>query len=209
MSSRRSFATRAIPCDVIWIDIHYMDEYKVFTFDPERFPDPDGTNDYLHDLGFKSVWILDPAVKGEPGYAVYDEGVSERHFLRDAEGHEHHESTWPGEAAFPDYTRPETRAWWTRLTREFLERGMDGVWVDLNEPSPILPLGAELPVDLRASRRRRDGAWKPRPIPQRLRPLDGESYRRRDASIPAGAAPLRSFTLELPRRAALCGDLDR
>jgi alpha-glucosidase len=79
---------------------------------------------------------------------VYDEGVSERHFLRDAEGHEHHESTWPGEAAFPDYTRPETQAWWTRLTRAFLERGMDGVWVDLNEPSPILPLGAELPGDL-------------------------------------------------------------
>jgi alpha-glucosidase len=30
----------------------------------------------------------------------------------------------------------------------FLEHGMDGVWVDLNEPSPILPLGAELPGDL-------------------------------------------------------------
>jgi alpha-glucosidase len=144
----REFRKRAIPCDAIWIDIHYMDEYKVFTFDPERFPDPTGTNDYLHELGFKSVWILDPAVKAEAGYRVYDEGVSEGHFLRDAEGYEHHESTWPGEAAFPDYTRPETRAWWMRLTREFLERGMDGVWVDLNEPSPILPLGAELPEDL-------------------------------------------------------------
>jgi len=145
----REFRKHAIPCDVIWIDIHYMDEYKVFTFDPERFPDPAGTNDYLHGLGFKSVWILDPAVKAEAGYGVYDEGVSEGHFLCDAEGREHHESTWPGNAAFPDYTRPETRAWWTRLTVQFLERGMDGVWIDLNEPSPILPLGAELPEALR------------------------------------------------------------
>jgi alpha-glucosidase len=144
----REIRKRAIPCDVIWIDIHYMDEYKVFTFDQERFPDPEGTNRYLHDCGFKSVWILDPAVKAEAGYRVYDEGVAEGHFLRDAEGGEHHESTWPGEAAFPDYSRPETRAWWTGLTRGFLEHGMDGVWVDLNEPSPILPLGAELPEDL-------------------------------------------------------------
>ncbi len=143
------FRKRELPCDVIWVDIHYMDEYKVFTFDPERFPDPKGTNDYLHALDFKSVWILDPAIKAEAGYAVYDEGVSGSHFLTDAEGREHQEWTWPGYAAFPDYTRPETRAWWLRRTIEFLEQGMDGVWVDLNEPSPILPLGAELPEDLR------------------------------------------------------------
>jgi alpha-glucosidase len=145
----REFRARRIPCDVIWIDIHYMDEYKVFTFDPEGFPDPKGTNDYLHELGFKSVWILDPAVKAEPGYTVYDEGVTGGHFVCDAEGNEYHAWTWTGDAAFPDYTRPETRAWWKRLTAEILETGMDGLWVDLNEPSPILPLGAELPEDLR------------------------------------------------------------
>ena len=80
----REFRARRIPCDVIWIDIHYMDRYKVFTFDAKRFPDPNATNDCLHELGFKSVWILDPAVKTEPGYSVYDEGVSQGHFVRDA-----------------------------------------------------------------------------------------------------------------------------
>lgn len=145
----RELRARRIPCDAIWIDIHYMDRYKVFTFDPEGFPDPKATNDYLHGLGFKSVWILDPGVKAEPGYAVYDEGVAGGHFLCDPEGNEHHEWTWAGDVAFPDFTRPETRAWWGRLTRGFLEQGMDGLWVDLNEPSPILPMGAELPGDLR------------------------------------------------------------
>ena len=143
------FRKRKLPCDAIWIDIHYMDGYKAFTFDPERFPDPKRTNDFLHGLGFKSVWILDPAIKTEAGYPVYEEGVAAGHFLKDAQGQEHHEWTWPGEAAFPDYTRTETRTWWARLSAEFLEQGMDGVWVDLNEPSPILPLGAELPEDLR------------------------------------------------------------
>lgn len=139
---------RQIPCDVIWIDIHYMDAYKVFTFDPEGFPDPKATNDYLHARGFKSVWILDPAIKAEPGYDVYEEGVAEGHFLTDAEEREYRAWTWPGDAAFPDYTRPETRAWWRRRTVAFLEQDMDGLWVDLNEPSPILPHGAELPEEL-------------------------------------------------------------
>jgi hypothetical protein len=125
-----------------------MDEYKVFTFDSKRFPDPKGTNDYLHERGFRSVWILDPAVKVEEGYAVYEQGVAGDHFLKDSDGREYHAWTWPGDAAFPDYTRPETRAWWKELTTEFLKHGMDGVWVDLNEPSPILPPGSELPDDL-------------------------------------------------------------
>lgn len=140
--------TRSVPCDAIWVDIHYMDAYKVFTFEPEGFPDPEGTNEYLHRLGFKSVWILDPAVKAEAGYSVYEEGVAGAHFLLDAGGREHHEWTWPGDAAFPDFTRPETRRWWTERSIDFLERGMDGLWVDLNEPSPILPHGAELPESL-------------------------------------------------------------
>ncbi len=142
------FRRRAIPCDVIWIDIHYMDEYKVFTFDPERFPDPGSTNAYLHERGLRAVWILDPAVKAEPGYSVFDQGIAGGHFLCDRQGRLYLGTTWPGEAAFPDFTHPETRAWWKRLTRAFLEHGADGLWVDLNEPSLILPLGAELPEDL-------------------------------------------------------------
>jgi alpha-glucosidase len=142
------FRARMIPCDVIWIDIHYMDQYKVFTFDPEGFPDPNATNDFLHALGFKTVWILDPAVRAESGWEVYDAGVAGGHFLCDPDGKEHHAWTWTGDAAFPDFTRPETRSWWKRLTMDLLECGMDGLWVDLNEPSPILPMGAELPEDL-------------------------------------------------------------
>ncbi len=145
----RELRARRIPCDVIWIDIHYMDEYKVFTFDPEGFPDPEGTNRDLHTLDFKSVWILDPAVKVEPGYSVYDEGVAGGHFLCSPDGTEYHAWTWTGDAAFPDFTRPQTQAWWRRHCIELLGTGMDGLWVDLNEPSPILPLGAELPDDLK------------------------------------------------------------
>ena len=63
------FRKRQIPCDVIWIDIDFMDKFKIFTFDPKRFPNPTATNSYLHEHGFKSVWMVDPGVKIEKGYS--------------------------------------------------------------------------------------------------------------------------------------------
>jgi alpha-glucosidase len=158
----QEFRTREIPCDVIWIDIHYMDEYKVFTFDPERFPDPKETNDHLHQMGFRSVWILDPAVKAEPRYHVYEDGTAEGHFLCDPEGREYHGSTWPGDAAFPDFTRPETQAWWKGLTEELLERGVDGVWVDLTSPPSFCRLA---PSFLRICSTGEAASSRPGPMP--------------------------------------------
>ena len=63
-----------------------MDGFRIFTFDDEKFPDPSGLNEYLHGIGFKSVWILDPGVKVEPGFAVYDEGLAGDHFIRKPDG---------------------------------------------------------------------------------------------------------------------------
>lgn len=129
------FRSRKIPCDVIWMDIHYMDGYRIFTFNPTEFPDPKGLNRYLHDRGFKSVWMIDPGVKAEPGYRVYDSGTAIGAWVRDAKGADFHGNVWPGACVFPDFTRPETRAWWSELYGSFMATGVDGVWNDMNEPS--------------------------------------------------------------------------
>jgi alpha-glucosidase len=34
----RGFREHRIPCDVVWVDIDYMDGYRSFTFDPQAFP---------------------------------------------------------------------------------------------------------------------------------------------------------------------------
>jgi alpha-glucosidase len=144
------FRARSIPCDVLWIDIDYMDEFRIFTFDESLFPDPQGLNGYLHDNGFKSVWILDPGVKAEPegGYFVYDEGLAGDHFIRQPDGELFVADSWPGASVWPDYTSPETRQWWQSYLPDFLDRGVDGVWIDLNEPSIVVPPNASFPEDL-------------------------------------------------------------
>ena len=135
------FRSRRIPCDVIWVDIDYMDGYRVFTFDSQGFPDPASTNDYLHSRGFKAVWMIDCGVKQEPGYFVYDQGTDGDHWILTADGQEYNGTVWPGLCAFPDYTRPETRAWWAGLYRDFMALGIDGVWNDMNEPAVFPFLG--------------------------------------------------------------------
>ena len=129
------FRNRNIPCDVMWMDIHYMDGYRVFTFDPKRFPDPAELNDYLHARGFKATWMIDPGVKVDDDYGIYQSGTAGDHWVQDADGKPYVGDVWPGPCVFPDFTREETCSWWADLYRDFMATGMDGVWNDMNEPS--------------------------------------------------------------------------
>jgi alpha-glucosidase len=131
----REFRRREIPCDVIWMDIDYMNGFRSFTFSPVHFPNPRAVNDSLHARGFHSVWMIDPGIKAEPGFFVYDEGTRGDHWVTRADGSAFTGSVWPGSCVFPDFTRAETRAWWGSLYRDFLAQGVDGVWNDMNEPA--------------------------------------------------------------------------
>ena len=131
-----TFRAKKIPCDVIWMDIDYMDGYRIFTFDPKKFPDPHATNDYLHAHGFHSVWMIDPGVKDQKDYAVYDSGTAIDAWIKDAESDAPFVGpVWPGACVFPDFTRPDVRQWWAGLYQPFMATGVDGVWNDMNEPA--------------------------------------------------------------------------
>jgi len=141
------FRKRKLPCDVIWMDIHYMQNYKIFTFDSITFPKPKELNDYLHSINFKSVWMIDPGVKKEKGYQVYDQGTAGNHWVLNSNGEEYNGNSWPGACAFPDFTRPETREWWGGLYKDYMALGVDGVWNDMNEPSVFKGPGGTMPED--------------------------------------------------------------
>ncbi len=125
-----------IPADCIWLDIDYMDGYRVFTWNKERFPDVAGLTADLAGQGLRAVTIVDPGVKVDPEYFLYQEGQQGGRFIRHPDGREYHGNVWPGESAFPDFHDPAARAWWGGHVAQWLaETGLAGIWNDMNEPA--------------------------------------------------------------------------
>ena len=124
-----------IPCDVIWMDIDYMQDFKIFTFDSIHFPDPKETNDYLHNNDFKSVWMIDPGIKADKGFFVYDSGEKINAWVQTRNDSVFLGKVWPGDCVFPDFTQSKVSKWWGGLYENFMAKGVDGVWNDMNEPA--------------------------------------------------------------------------
>ncbi len=142
------FRKEEIPCDAIWFDIDYMDRFRVFTWNEERFVDPSALVAELHGAGFRAVAILDPGVA--EGSDLCDELVAGGHCVRTAGGEPARGRVWPGLCVFPDFTRPATRALWAERVRRFLdETPLDGLWTDMNEPALFRTPGGTLPDDAR------------------------------------------------------------
>ena len=135
LSLARTFRDKRIPADVLYFDIHYMQDYKVFTWDRDRFPDPKGMLARLKDAGFRGVVIVDPGVKAEKGYAPYEEGLERGLFVKYPDGQPYRGEVWPGWCHFPDFTDPAARRWWADSFEGYVGDGLDGFWNDMNEPA--------------------------------------------------------------------------
>ena len=142
------FRENKIPCDVIYLDINYMDGYRCFTWSPKDFPTPKNMLDTLHNLGFKVVTIIDPGIKNEKGYRVYDSGLSEDVFVKKADGKYFVGQVWPGDCMFPDFLNEKTREWWGSQYKSLLDYGVDGFWNDMNEPSVFNMPNKTFPLDV-------------------------------------------------------------
>jgi alpha-glucosidase len=133
----QGFRARRIPLDAIHLDIDYMNGFRVFTWDPQRFAEPRRMIGKLQEQGTRTVTIVDPGVKKDlgSGYAVADEGSTRDAFIKNPDGTWFSAYCWPGEALFPDFTRREVRSWWSALHRGLVEAGVAGIWNDMNEPA--------------------------------------------------------------------------
>ncbi|WP_439882563.1 glycoside hydrolase family 31 protein [Pontibacter sp. MBLB2868] len=133
---------KKIPADGITLDIHYMDAYKLFTWDKTRFPNPLQMNKKLEEMGFKTTVIVDPGIKVEPGYGAYERGKKDDIFLKYPDGEYYTGQVWPGWTHFPDFTSDAGRDWWKKEIKFFAETGVDGFWNDMNE---IATWGQKMP----------------------------------------------------------------
>jgi alpha-glucosidase len=131
----RTYRERDIPLDVLWLDIGYMNGYRVFTWDETKFPDVPDMIAKMRADKLRLVTIVDPGVKAEPGYAVFDEGRSKNLFCKTEAGQIYVGQVWPGATAFPDLAKPDARAWWGELNARHVACGISGIWNDMNEPA--------------------------------------------------------------------------
>jgi alpha-glucosidase len=131
----RGYRAHRLPLDCVHLDIDHMEAYKVFTWDRSRFPDPAGLAREAAAEGVRLVPITDPAVKAEPGWRVHEEAREKDLYVRTDRGEVLLADVWPQNACYPDFTRPEAQAWWGEQHRAFVEAGMAGFWLDMNEPA--------------------------------------------------------------------------
>ncbi len=139
-----------IPCDMLYLDIDYMDRYRVFTWDSARFPDPALMTSKLKNMGFHLTNIINPGIAIADDYKIYKEAKSKSLFLKLPDGEDYAGEVWPGWCNFPDFTKPETRTWWGSQFSELISTGVDGFWNDMNEPAmwgKHMPLAVQFDYD--------------------------------------------------------------
>ncbi len=130
-----AFTNHAFPNDGLWLDIDYMDDYKVFTTSPKHFGDLSADLATVQKNGRRVVPILDPGVKVQEGYEVAASGTAANIWCQNAEGQPYVGFVWPGRTWFPDFSLPAGRAWWAAYATRFRLAGFDGAWLDMNDPS--------------------------------------------------------------------------
>ena len=146
----REFRRRDIPCDVIWLDIDYMDGFRCFTVDATAFPGPARPDRRAgRRRASSTVAIIDPGIKHRPrlprlrfGRALWTPGSAP------ATGGRTSEAVWPGDCVFPDFTRePRAPRGGAGSTASSSSLGFDGVWNDMNEPAVFNVDGKTMPED--------------------------------------------------------------
>ncbi|MBT8308118.1 MAG: glycoside hydrolase family 31 protein [Maribacter sp.] len=146
----KQFRDMKIPCDALYLDIDYMEGFRCFTWDKKKFPDPKRMINELNEDGFKTVVMIDPGIKIDKDYWVYQEAMKNDYFCKRGDGPYMRGKVWPGECHFPDFTNPDVREWWAELYKEFMsELGVHAVWNDMNEPAVMEVPSKTAPLDTR------------------------------------------------------------
>ena len=126
---------KKIPLESIYMDIDYMERFKDFTVNQERFPDFPEFVKEMKAQHIHLVPIIDAGVKVEEGYDVYEEGIEKGYFCKKENGEYFLAGVWPGKVHFPDVLNKEAREWFGNKYQVLLDQGIEGFWNDMNEPS--------------------------------------------------------------------------
>ncbi len=130
-----AYQNARIPLDMLYLDIDYMDGFRDFTVNEERFPDLAGFVAKMKQRGIRLIPIIDAAVKKDVGYEVYDEGHERGYFCKDEAGEDFVVGVWPGMSVLPDLLDPQASRWFGMKYKRLTDMGIEGFWNDMNEPA--------------------------------------------------------------------------
>jgi alpha-glucosidase len=132
-----SLHKHSIPCGSFHLSSGYtMVDGKryVLTWDRKRFPDPAAVARAFSNAGLRLIANVKPAML--LSHPRFHEVEAFRGFIRDGEDERqpHIAQFWGGEAAYLDFSNPETSEWWTReVQAQLLQYGIAATWNDNNE----------------------------------------------------------------------------
>jgi len=131
------FREKELPLDVVHLDIDHMSDYRTFSFSESRFPEVEQQIATWDKEGVQVVTIADPGLKFDygSGYEPIKSGLEQNLFIKSNSGSPVVGYCWPDEALFPDFCRSAAREWWAELCQFYLEKGVMGLWIDMNEPA--------------------------------------------------------------------------
>lgn len=130
------YRRRRIPIDNMIQDWNYWGtgaNWSGMTFDPERYPDPNGMVKALHDMNYHLMISIWPGLG--PESAIYKE-MEAKGFLYPPVG-------WAGFRYYDVYNPEANEVYWKHLERGIVSTGMDGYWIDSTEPDIINALTKE------------------------------------------------------------------
>lgn len=154
MQVNNNYDQADVPLDAIWLDVEYTAarSKKYFTWDPISFPNHVQLANNLTAKGRRLIAIIDPHIKKEDGYNIYDEGTASDLWVKDVSGHTYDGWCWPGASVWPDYLNPLVRDWWaTKFDPAHFpgdKNALVDIWNDMNEPSVFNGPEVTAPRDL-------------------------------------------------------------
>lgn len=153
------YRSLGIPLDAVYMDIDYMQDYKIFTTNRERFPKFGSFVREMEDQGIHLVPIVDAGIKVEKDYDIYEEGKANGYFCTREDSSLFTMGVWPGWCHLTDFFKPEAAEWFGDLYERFTGCGIDGFWNDMNEPAMFYT---------------EEGVEKSQQIFDRLKSVDGD-----------------------------------
>lgn len=133
-----TYRQKRYPLDVMVVDWFYWTRMGQMDINPAEFPDPDGMNKQLHDMGMQSIISIWPRYETSGRY--FNELDAKGYLLKDKDGKTVDGLPFRSDrtGGLIDATNPKARQWfWEKSRDNILARGFDYPWLDETEPDLV------------------------------------------------------------------------